>query len=274
MLGYFNPASWQFGILLGVVCVSLSSGVLSPLVVSNRMSFFSEAVAHSTLAGVALGLIMGFDPLLTMIGVGVIVALLIAALRQRSPLALDTLLGVAMAGALAVGVILFQWKVRNYADMDAYLFGRITFLTRDDVIILALVGAAAIAVLAMMWNRLALLSVSRPLAQSRGLNVGRYDLLLIVLLAVVVCVTVRVVGLLLVNALLVIPAAASKNLARSYRSMVWGSLAVAVVSGLAGLFVGDYLKLPVGPAIVVAAVILFAASQIIGLRRGRVMAEN
>lgn len=271
---YFDPSSWQFGILLGVVCVLITSGVLSPLVVSNRMSFFSDAVAHSTLAGVALGLIMGVNPLLTMIGTGVIVALLIAALRQRSPLALDTLLGVAMAGALALGVILFQLKVRSYADMHNYLFGYVAFMSRDDVIILASVGAGAIAVVAPLWNKLTLLSVSRSLAQSRGVAVTRLDLLLIVVLALVVCVAVRVIGLLLVNALLVVPAATSRNLARSYRAMVWGSIAVSLVAGLSGLFLGDVLDVPQAPAIVVALVAFFAISQVLGYRRGRALAEN
>lgn len=272
--GYFNPASWQFSILLALLCVSVSSGVLSPLVVGNRMSFFSEAVAHSTLAGVALGLIMGLDPLLTMAGFGVLVALAIAALRQRSPLAMDTLLGVMMAGALALGVILFHWKVRSYADMDAYLFGRLSLVTMQDVAVLAIACAATLTTVGMLYNRLALLSVSRSLARSRGLAVGRYDLLLIVLLALVVCVTVRAVGLLLVNALLVVPAATSKNLVRGYRSLAWGALGVSLAAGLAGLFLGDYLGLPPAPAIVVALVMLFALSLLPGLRRPRPLAEN
>src|SRR5689334_7627288 len=110
VLNYFTEP-WQRTILLSVVCVCLSSGVLSPIVVSSRMAFFSDAVAHSTLAGVAIGLLIGIgSPVPSMIGFAIVVALLVATLRQYTTLALDTVLGVAMAGSLAVGVLLYQYK--------------------------------------------------------------------------------------------------------------------------------------------------------------------
>lgn len=258
---YFTQ-SWLAPILLSVVCISLASGVLSPIVVSSRMAFFSDSVAHSTLAGVALGLLLGLDnPVTLMIGFAVIVALLIAMLRQYTSLALDTILGVAMAGSLAAGFLLYYYK-RGYGDLHSYLFGQVSFLTWSDVWVLGFNALLAIGVVVLFANKFLMLAVSRPLAQARGVPVARYEFLLIVLLGLVVALGVRAVGLLLVNALLIVPAATSRNVTRSLKGMFWGSVIVAMVSGLAGLFVGDYMGLPPAPTIVVASVILFIVSQV------------
>lgn len=258
---YFTQA-WQVPILLSVVCVSLASGVLSPIVVSSRMAFFSDAVAHSTLAGVALGLLLSLDnPVTLMVGFAVIIALLIATLRQYTSLALDTILGVAMAGSLATGFLLY-YHVKGYSDLHSYLFGQVSFLVWDDVWVLGFNALMSIGVVIFFANKFLMLAVSRPLAQARGVAVARYEFLLIVLLGLVVALGVRAVGLLLVNALLIVPAATSRNVTRTLKGMFWGSVIVAMVSGLAGLFVGDYLGLPPAPAIVVASVILFLVSQV------------
>ncbi|MCC6465841.1 MAG: metal ABC transporter permease [Planctomycetes bacterium] len=262
--GYFTTG-WQLAILLSVVCVTVASGLLSPIVVANRMAFFSDAVAHSTLAGVALGMLLGWgSPFALMAGSGVLVALLIATLRRRSPLGLDTLLGVAMAGTLAVGVLLYE-RARGYADLHSYLFGgKLSFLDWTDVAVLAGNALLAVGVVSLLGNRLALMAVSAPLAGARGVSTARHEYLLIVLLGLMVSLSVRAVGLLLVNSLLVLPAAASRSVARSYAGMCWGALLVAVVSGLVGLIGGDLLGVAPAPAIVVAAVACFAVAQ--GLR--------
>jgi zinc transport system permease protein len=262
VLNYFTVPFQQI-ILLCVVCVCLASGVLSPIVVSSRMAFFSDAVAHSTLAGVALGLLLGMDnPVTMMVGFAVIIALLIATLRQYTSLSLDTVLGVAMAGSLAVGVLLYQ-KVRGYSDLHSYLFGSVSLLTVDDLLVLAANAVIALAMVGLFANRFLLLAVSRPLAQARGINVARYEYLLIVVLGLVVAVGVRAVGLLLVNALLIVPAATSRNLARSVAGMFWGSVACSLLAGLTGLFLADWLELAPAPGIVAASVILFLGSQLL-----------
>jgi zinc transport system permease protein len=258
--GYFT-VGWQQIVLLNVLCVAVASGALSPLIVSNRMGFFSDAIAHSTLAGVALGLLLGINPVTSMIGAGVVVALLIAAMRQRSGLSVDALLGVALAGSLAIGVILYHFA-RGFADMHAYLFGRLTFLDASDLIALGGAAVLSMLVVALYSNQFALLAVSRPLAKSRGVKAARYDFILIVLLGLVVSVCVRAVGLLLVNALMVIPAATSKNFARSYRGMCWGALGVSVLASVGGLFAGSSFSIPEGPAIVVLGVAIFLVSYV------------
>ena len=254
-------------VLVCVVLVALASGLLSPIVVANRMAFFSDAVAHSSLAGIALGMLLGTGhPVLGMAAFGVCVALLIATLRQRSPLALDSVLGVAMAGSLAVGLLLYH-RVRGYADLHVYLYGQVSLLGWEDAGFLALNAALALMIVLFFANKLTLIAVARNLAQARGVPVAKYEYLLIVLLGLVVSLSVRAMGILMVNALLVVPAATARHVARSFAGLFWVSVAVALVSGLAGLFAGDALELPPAPAIVSVSVILFALAW--AIRRGR-----
>ncbi|MHC4840406.1 MAG: metal ABC transporter permease [Planctomycetota bacterium] len=261
MTGYFTEP-WQQAILLAVVCVTLSAGLLSPFVVANRMAFFSDAVAHSTLAGVALGMLLGVgDPTFMMIGFALLVALAIGLVRQRSSNSLDALLGVAMAGALALGVIMYQ-KAKQATDLHGYLFGSVALLTWQDTAMLAVVAAIVLLVVVFAGNKIALIAVSRNLALSRGVRVAMYEYVLILVLALVVAVSVRAIGLLMINALLVIPAAAARNLTRSFRGLVWVSILISLVSGFAGLFSAGWLDWPEGPTIVVVAVILFGLTQL------------
>lgn len=262
ILDYFTEP-WMLAILLAVICVTLSAGLLSPYVVANRMAFFSDAVAHSTLAGVALGMLLGMnEPTFMMIGFALLVGLIIGLVRQKSSISLDALLGVAMAGALAAGVIMFQ-KAKQATDLHSYLFGNVAFITWSDTAMLAVVAAFVLLVVMFAGNKFALIAVSRNLALSRGIRVALYEYILILVLALVVAVSIRAVGLLLVNALLVIPAATARNFTRSFRGMVWGSLIVSVLSGIVGLFSASWLIWPEGPTIVVAAVVMFGVSNLV-----------
>ncbi len=261
-------------VLVSVLCVALASGVLSPIVVANRMAFFSDAVAHSSLAGVALGMLMsawipGLTtlPVLTMAGFGVCVALVIATLRQKSPLALDTLLGVAMAGSLALGLVLYH-RVRGYTDLHGFLLGQVSLLGWADAALMAINAAISLALVALFSNKLTLIAVSRNLAQARGVSVARHEYLLIVMLGLVVSISVKAVGILMVNALLVVPAATARHLVRSFAGLFWASMAVSMIAGVAGLLLGDLMNLPTAPAIVSTSVILFAAAWVVGTLRG------
>lgn len=258
-------------VLACVFFVSVASGVVSPIVVTNRMAFFSDAVAHSSLAGVALGMLLGVGhPVLSMVAFGVCVSLLIATLRQRSPLALDTVLGVAMAGSLAIGLVLYHY-VRGYTDLHSFLLGQVSLLGWEDSGFLALNALIALGIVGLFANRLTLVAVSRGLAQARGVNVARYEYLLIVLLGLVVSLSVRAVGILMVNALLVVPAATARHVARSFAGLFWYSIAASLFAGIAGLMFGDVLNVPTAPAIVSASVILFAVAWATGrFRRAEV----
>jgi zinc transport system permease protein len=154
-------------------------------------------------------------------------------------------------------------KTPRAAGLHDYLFGSDALLDGQDLAVLAASTLLALLLVGLFANRLLLVAVSRPLAQARGVAVARHEFLLIVVLALVVAVGVRAIGLLLVNAMLIVPAATSRNLARSLGGLFWGSVLVALVSGLAGLFLSPLFGFAEGPAIVAASVVLFAASQLI-----------
>jgi ABC-type Mn2+/Zn2+ transport system permease subunit len=202
-----------------------------------------------------------------MVAFGLCVSLLIATLRQKSPLALDTVLGVAMAGSLAIGLVLYHY-VRGYTDLHSFLLGQVSLLGWEDSGFLALNALIALGIVGLFANRLTLVAVSRGLAQARGVNVAKYEYLLIVLLGLVVSLSVRAVGILMVNALLVVPAATARHLARSFAGMFWYSIAASLLAGIAGLWLGDVLNVPTAPAIVSVSVVLFAAAWLAARLRG------
>jgi zinc transport system permease protein len=242
--------SWLITGLLGGALASLICGVISSLVVSNRMAFFSDALAHCAFAGVSLGLILFLAGVLTsdagILGVtivfGMLVGALIAFVRETTPLASDTVIGVFFAGAMGLGVVLLK-GVRNFGvggtfDPDTFLFGDLLTVTGRDVIHLLVLVLVMTALLCWIYNRLVFASFSPSLARSRNFPVRLGNYLFIILLALIVNVCLKIVGVLLINALLVIPGATAAILARNLRQFFWYSVGLAFVAGLGGLAVG------------------------------------
>lgn len=259
LLGWFT-VGWQAIVMGCMVCLGAACGLLSPYVVANRMAFFSDAVAHSTLAGVALGMMVGVDPVTAMLVCGVVVSLGIAGIKQFTRGGIDSLLGVVMAGMLALGVILYHYN-QGFQDLHSVLFGgRVTFLTLQELAVLGGTLALVLGLVFVFGNRWALLAVSRPLAQARGTPVRMLETVLLVLLGFVVGVGVSAVGLLLINAMLIVPAATAKNLVRTWRGLFVASVVCSVLSCVVGLVIGKWADLPPAPAIVVVGVALFLVS--------------
>ena len=238
--------------------VAIAMGPFGALIVWRRMAFFGASVAHSALLGIALGFVIGTEPMIGMIGVCVATALLLFTMRGRTKLGEDTLLGIIAHGALALGLVAIALVPQLRVDLIGYLFGDILAVGPADLAWIYGGGALALVVLATLWRRLIAITVDEDLARVEGIAVGRVELAFLVLVALVIAIAMKVVGLLLVASMLVIPAAAARPFARTPEQMaalasVIGCL--AVVGGLAGSALFD---LPSGPAIVVAAVVLFA----------------
>lgn len=255
--------------LLGGVGVALVAGPLGAFVVWRRMAYFGAAMAHSALLGVALGFLLAVDLNLTVIAVCIGLALLLVALQSQQALATDTLLGILAHGALAVGLVALAFVETVRVDLLTYLFGDVLAVTEHDLGWIYGGGAIALIVLAMIWRPLLSTTVHEEIAEVEGVNVGAVRLAFMLLLAVVIAVGLKVVGILLITSLLIIPAAAARWLARTPEQMaLWASAigAVAVVGGLGGSLTWDT---PAGASIVVAALILFALATLAarGLRQ-------
>ncbi len=240
--------------------VALVAGPLGAFVVWRRMAFFGSTLAHSALMGVALGLLFDWNPVIGVIVICVIVSLALAILRTRSRLADDTLLGILAHGTLAIGLVAVAFLETVRFDLMGYLFGDILAVTVVDLIWIYGGGIAVVAVLIAIWRPLLAITVHEELARAEGLRVAEINLVFMLLMALVVAVAMKIVGILLVVALLIIPAAAARRFSRTPEQMaivatVMGML--SVTGGLAGSFGIDT---PAGPSIVLAALILFGLS--------------
>jgi len=284
---------FEIGAFLSVVLVSSVCGLVGALVVGNRMAFFSDAMAHCAFAGISLGLIialtMGFTPQsdelqwilpLIMASFGALVGVGIAFVRENTGLASDTVIGVFFAGAMGFGAMILQGMAGNRRafDPERFLFGGPISVSPLDVFILALLLVVTAAILVWRYNQFALASFNPSLARSRGVRVGLNNYIFVVLLALIVNFSISAVGVLLINALLVVPAATASNWSKNMRGMFRGTLLVSLAAGLIGLFISNKFYLPLGPGepkqfgisgtITCVGVILFALSLVfLGLRR-------
>lgn len=248
--------------VLGGLGVAVVAGPLGSFVVWARMAFFGAAIAHAALLGVALGLLLGVSPTAGVVAVAALVAVALAGLQGQKGLATDTLLSILAHGALAAGLVAIAFLETVRFDLMGYLFGDILALTWGEVAVIWAAALAALAVLAAIWRPLMAALVHEELARVEGVAVGRMRLAFMLLIAAVVALSIKVVGLLLITALLVMPAAAARRFARTPEQMaVLASLVgcVAVAAGIGGSFAWDT---PSGPSIVVAAAAGFAVSRL------------
>jgi zinc transport system permease protein len=280
--------TYEFAVfaVLAIVLVCLICGAMGALVVGNRMAFFSDALAHCAFAGVALGLVAsllaGTDPAnfrqqltLIMVGFGIVVGLLIALVRERTSLASDTVIGVFYAAAVGLGAMCTSMVAgqRGVFSIEAFIFGDPTVAKSWHILSLAALTAGIVVFLWFFYNSLVLTSTSQSLAKSRRVPVRLCQYLFVVLLGVMVNLSLQIVGALLINGLLIVPAATAANLARNLRQMFWYSIGLTLLSGLGGFFLSweiytRFPNHPVGTAgtIVVLAVVFFVVSMVIGPR--------
>jgi zinc transport system permease protein len=243
------------GLLVGVV-----ASLLGVYVILRRAAFFGDAVAHASLAGVALGVLGGIPPLLGAAGVAVAIGLSLHRLERHSRLSLDAILGFVLPFFMAVGVLLLSAAPGYQPELLSYLFGSLLTVSRERVAAVALIAVAVVAGLVRWRRQLVFAAFDAEGAQVAGIRVGRLLTVYHGLLALAVVASLSTVGIVLANALLVIPAATAKLLARSLAQMFWLAPLVGTASVVVGLAAAYRLDLPSGPAIVVVAGLLFLAA--------------
>ncbi len=242
---------------LGGIGLALVAGPIGCFVVWRRMAYFGDSLAHSALLGIALGFLLGIDPIIGVMATAVTAALLMAGLQLRQRLASDTLLGILAHGGLAFGLIAIGLTQGLRTDLFAYLFGDVLAIDRRDLAWIWIGGAAALTGLAVIWRPLLALTVHEELARAEGKPVAAAKLAYLLLIALLVAVAMKIVGVLLVTALLIIPAAAARGLSRSPEAMAALAALAGILSVLAGLAASWWLDTPSGPSIVAAATVLF-----------------
>jgi ABC-type Mn2+/Zn2+ transport system permease subunit len=239
-------------VLVGGVCA-----LIGVYVVLNGLSFIGAGISHSTFAGVGLGLLLGVDPVLTALFFSVAVALSIGAVSEHSTLSHDTAVGIFFAATMALGVLLISLMDNYYVDIFSYLFGNILALTASDIWLSAIMAAVIGAVIALLFKEFLALSFDAELSGVMGLPVRTLRYLLLVLMALTVVLSVKSVGIVLVSALIVTPAAAAQQLTRSFAPMMLLSVIFGVGSSIAGLLLSYWINIPSGAGIVLVATVVF-----------------
>jgi len=253
--------------LLAVLLVAPVCAAMGVMVVNFRMAFFSDAISHSAFTGVALGVLFGIDPLYTLVAFGIVVGLAIISVRRLSSLSVDTVIGVFFSFAVALGIVLISARKGLTRDLHSYLYGDVLTVGDGEIALMAALFVAVAVFLTFQFNHLFLIGINERLAKAQGAPVKALEYAYALLLALVVTVSIRVIGLLLVTAMLVVPAAAGRNLARSVRSMFWASVGVGLASGVIGLVASFYWDSATGATIILTASGFFLLSQVTGALR-------
>ena len=255
-----QPGSMYFmkNALLAVLVISPLFGVLSTMVVHSRMSFFSDALGHSAFTGMAIGAICGFnEPTWAAVLFAVVFALLFNLVRRRSALASDTVIGVFSSTAVALGIFLSTLGGRSFTRFNNLLIGDILSVEPAKVGLLALILLGVLALWLLSFNHLMLSAVHPALADSRGIRVFWQETVFSIAIAVVVTLSMTWVGLLVINSLLVLPAASARNVARNMFQYHLVSLLGAVAAGVAGLMTSYYISGSAGAAITLYLAVWF-----------------
>jgi zinc transport system permease protein len=249
--------------LLGGGGVALAAGPLGCFVVWRRMAYFGDTLAHSGLLGVALGVLLGMDRGLTVVLGCLLLALLLVLLERQQRLATDTLLGILAHTALSLGIVALASLETVRVDLVGYLFGDVLAITTQDLYWIWGVGALALAGLTALWRPLLSITVDEDLARVEGVPVFIVRLLFMLLIALVIAVAMKVVGILLITSLLIIPAATARRFARTPEGMAALASLLGCVAVGGGLWSSLRWDAPTGPAMVVTAAALFGLSLLV-----------
>lgn len=240
---------------LAVLLLTPLLGLLGTMAVNQQMAFFSDALGHSALTGIGLGIVLGVsNDLLSMLVFGVVWALLICRIKHTGAASTDTVISVFSSTSIAAGLLILS-RGGGFAKYSSLLIGDILAVTPTDLVWLLCALVIGVGLWVVMYNRLLLSGVNESLARSRGVRTKVVECLFVVLVAVAVMLAIRWVGVMLINALLILPAAAGRNLARNSRQHALWSVGIAMVSGVAGLLAAYAWDTSAG-----AAIVLFAAA--------------
>lgn len=248
--------------LLAVLLITPLLGMLGTMAVNHNMAFFSDALGHSALTGIALGVILGIDnDLISMVAFGILLALIITKVRSAGTASADTVISVFSSAAIALGLVILSVG-GGFSKYSSYLIGDILIVTSSEILILAATLVCVTIIWAFIYNKLTLVSINRELAASRGVRVALIENIFVVLVAVVVMLSIKWVGVLLINSMLILPAACARNFSTNSRQYLFSSVGISLVAGLGGVISSFYLNTSAGATIVLISAILFFISYI------------
>ncbi|MBH1940329.1 metal ABC transporter permease [Mobilitalea sibirica] len=268
------PFSWMEYLfmknaLLAILIITPLFGVLGTMIVNNRMAFFSDALGHSALTGIAIGTVFGVtNTNITMPVFAVVFALLLNKIKRRKTVSTDTVISVFASLSMSIGLVILS-KGGNFARYSGLLVGDILSITDRELLSLLIIFVITIVFWIVGFNKLHAVGVNETLAKSKKINTNLMEDLFSVLIAVIVMFSIKWVGILIINALLILPAAASRNIAGNMREYHLFSVMISMFSGILGLIVSYYSGTATGPTIVIISAVIFFLTLYIRLVKKR-----
>nr|WP_308742173.1 metal ABC transporter permease [uncultured Anaerocolumna sp.] len=256
------PFSWitydfMKNAFLAILIITPLFGILGTMIVNNQMAFFSDALGHSALTGMAIGIIFGIqDTNLSMALFAVIFALLLNKIKRRKTVSTDTVISVFASLSTAIGLVILS-KGGNFAKYSSLLVGDILSITPKEIMLLLFIFIVTLVFWYGAFNKLHAISVNETLARSKHINSSFIDNLFVVIIALIVMLSIKWVGILIINALLILPSAASRNISSNMREYHLFSVLISVFSGILGLILSYYNNTATGPTIVIIASVIF-----------------
>jgi zinc transport system permease protein len=243
--------------LVAGIGVALMAGPLGCFIIWRKMAYFGDTMAHSALLGVALSLLFTVNLTLSVFVVATIVSVMLIMLERRRALSTDSLLGILAHSTLAIGLVIVSFLTWIRVDLISFLFGDILSVTRADIAMIWLGGLVVVAAVAGLWRPLLAATVSPEIAQAEGMRPETVRFIFMLLMALVIAIAMKIVGIMLITSLLIVPAATARRFARAPEMMAVFASLIGVVSVVAGLYSSLYYDTPSGPSIVVAAMLIF-----------------
>lgn len=243
--------------LLAGVGIAIVAGPLGCFIVWRRLSYFGDTLSHAALLGVALALILEVNITLAVFFVSALISIVMVALQKRSELSSDALLGLLSHSALALGLLALSFLTWMQVDLMGLLIGDILSVSKTDIAIIYIGGACVLLILIAIWHQLFAATVNFELAKAEGLNPDRANIIFMLLMAMVIAIALKIIGVLLITAMLIIPAAAAKRISSGPELMAVFASAIGILSVVTGLYGSLKFDAPSGPSIVVASLVFF-----------------
>ncbi|MEF2619627.1 MAG: metal ABC transporter permease [Clostridia bacterium] len=251
--------------LIAIILVSPIFAILGTMIVNNKMAFFSDALGHSAICGIAIGTILGISNVnISMIFFAIVFALLLNWVKNKTTYGADTIISVFSSIAIALGLAILT-QSGNFNKYSSYLVGDILSITNVEILYVFLTFITVMIFWYFTFNKLNVISINTSLAKSRGINIKLIDNIFVILIAIIVMISIRWIGILLINSLLILPAASSRNIAKNMRTYHLYSVIFSIFSGMLGLILSYYYNIPTGPMIVIISGTIYFAT--FGLKR-------
>ena len=255
----FNFMQYTFmkNAFLAIILVSPIFAIIGTMVVNKKMAFFSDALGHSALAGIAIGMLLGMTNInVSMIIFAVIFALLLNLIKSKTTYGADTIISVFSSIAIALGLAILS-QSGNFNKYSSYLVGDILSISESEILYLFVAFVLTFIFWFYLFNKINAVSLSSTLAKSKGINVKAMENIFAILIAIMVMISIRWVGILLINSLIILPAASSRNISMNMRTYHLFSILIALFSGITGLIISYYTNIPTGPMIVIISGIIY-----------------